>query len=151
MSCNEDDNKKRTKSETTKAKYNDDGSLESLQYSSSDSSNLRPSSTIQRNSDIDRQSRMREEWCKIFNQSQKEQTISSASKKNYTQVKLKVLDTENLPFGDDITASSEGIKILFHNINGIKDEANWYQIITTMMELQVDIPSTNAGGAMQKQ
>jgi hypothetical protein len=119
--------------------HTDDGSRESLQYSSSGSLHLRLSNTIQRNININRQLRIREEWCKIFRQPQKEQIANTIPARNYTQVKLKVMDIENLSFGDDINTPSDSVKILFHNINGIKDEANWYQIITTMMELQVDI------------
>lgn len=44
-----------------------------------------------------------------------------------------------MAFGDDVYEKFDGVKILFQNINGIKDEANWFQIMTTMMELQVEI------------
>jgi hypothetical protein len=44
-----------------------------------------------------------------------------------------------MPVGDDIHENHEGEKFLFHNINGIKDDDNWHQIMTTMKELQVDI------------
>jgi hypothetical protein len=50
-----------------------------------------------------------------------------------------VNDTDNQPFGDDIHGNNNGVKIMFHNINGIKDEGNWHQIMTTMQELQIEI------------
>jgi hypothetical protein len=49
------------------------------------------------------------------------------------------MDMENLQFGDDIHGHFEGTKIIFHNINGIKDETNRNQIMTTMTELQINI------------
>jgi hypothetical protein len=44
---------------------------------------------------------------------------------------------ENLPFGDDVTTHMDYEGILFHNINGIKDAHNWYQINTMMKELNM--------------
>jgi hypothetical protein len=38
-----------------------------------------------------------------------------------------------------MTDSDNNEKVLFYNINGMKDTTNWYQIITTMKELNVDI------------
>jgi hypothetical protein len=52
---------------------------------------------------------------------------------------LKTHESINLPFGDDINAQTEGKTILFHNINGIKDEANWHQIMATMKEIKADV------------
>jgi hypothetical protein len=49
------------------------------------------------------------------------------------------MHTSNLPFGDDIMEDTNYDTILFHNINGIKEETNWYQISKTMAELQVSI------------
>jgi hypothetical protein len=45
----------------------------------------------------------------------------------------------NEPFGDNIMNDSEAETILFQNINGIKDETNWTQIIHTMKDLNIDI------------
>jgi hypothetical protein len=44
---------------------------------------------------------------------------------------------DNTPFGDNIEYNADSACFLFHNINGVKDEANWAQINTTMHELQV--------------
>jgi exonuclease III len=57
----------------------------------------------------------------------------------YTQIELQNNYLSNMPFGDDIHDDSPGEKIIFHNINGIKDEDNWHQIMATMSELNVDI------------
>jgi hypothetical protein len=47
--------------------------------------------------------------------------------------------TTNMPHGDDIMESDDYTKILFHNINGMKETTHWYQIMTTMKETQTDI------------
>jgi hypothetical protein len=52
--------------------------------------------------------------------------------KRFTQMKLHTLTMSNLPFGDDITEPTEDQTILFHNINGLKDGTNWFQILKTM-------------------
>jgi hypothetical protein len=54
------------------------------------------------------------------------------------QPKLHACNTENDSFGDDITQESDVETILFQNINGIKDDTNWAQIINTMHELKID-------------
>jgi hypothetical protein len=59
--------------------------------------------------------------------------------KRYLQTKLLTNIDSNDHHGDNIFAAQENERILFHNINGIKDEANWFQIITTMSELNVSI------------
>jgi hypothetical protein len=63
------------------------------------------------------------------------------------------MTSSNLPFGDDVHEQSNGERIIFHNINGIKDESNLHQIMMTMKELQADIfgfakrnRSINGGG-----
>jgi hypothetical protein len=62
---------------------------------------------------------------------------------------------DNTPFGDNIEHNSD-YECLFHNINGIKDDANWTQINETMRELQVtgfgfaEINATCRGSALQK-
>jgi hypothetical protein len=38
-----------------------------------------------------------------------------------------------------MTSSDDAETILFHNINGMKDDTNWYQIIATMKELNIEI------------
>jgi hypothetical protein len=45
----------------------------------------------------------------------------------------------NEAFGDNKTSEPHDDTILFHNINGIKDESHWAQVITTMKELEVEI------------
>jgi hypothetical protein len=66
------------------------------------------------------------------------------------------MTSSNLPFGDNIHEGTDGDKILFHNINGIKDSTNWFQIITTMKELNAnifgftEINQTMAGGELHK-
>jgi hypothetical protein len=63
---------------------------------------------------------------------------------------------ENTPFGDIIEYNTDRECFLFHNINGIKDEANWTQINETMKELQVtcfgfsEINVTCRGRTMQR-
>jgi hypothetical protein len=37
--------------------------------------------------------------------------------------------SENLPFGNDITSDDHFEGFLFHNVNGLKDEHNWFQIL----------------------
>jgi hypothetical protein len=59
--------------------------------------------------------------------------------KRYSQIRLKASTTTNDIYGDDMTNSDDAETILFHNINGMKDEKNWYQIIATMKDLNVDI------------
>jgi hypothetical protein len=62
------------------------------------------------------------------------------TKTNYTQTRLVTDTTNNLPFGNllsDNSTSSE--RIVFHNINGMKDQTNWYQIINAMRENDVNI------------
>jgi hypothetical protein len=67
-------------------------------------------------------------------------TPSQRKEKQYMQIRLHTDTTTNLPFGDNILDSPEdGTIILNHNINGIKDQTNWYQIMNTMKELNVDI------------
>jgi hypothetical protein len=45
----------------------------------------------------------------------------------------------NLHYGDNIFDTPEHEIIFFHNINGMKHDDNWFQIITTMHELNVTI------------
>jgi hypothetical protein len=69
------------------------------------------------------------------------QTIESASYGNKKYIQTTVSNEEhlNLPFGDHILDEKQGCIILFHNINGMKDEKNWYQILSTMKDMNVDI------------
>jgi hypothetical protein len=52
-------------------------------------------------------------------------------------MKLTPMQTSNLSEGDDIHEDIEAEMIYFHNVNGIKKEQNWYQILTTLKELNV--------------
>jgi hypothetical protein len=114
---------------------------DSLQYSSSDDTqvcHLRPTTTIRKSNDVgSRYARI--QWQKLFKHSKNETTKSTIKHKRYSQFKLKTFETDNLPVGDDIHEQHDGEIFLFHNINGIKDDDNWHQILTTMKELQIDI------------
>jgi hypothetical protein len=64
---------------------------------------------------------------------------SSVNNNKYIQTTVNQEDHLNLPFGDCIMDEKQGCTILFHNINGMKDNKNWYQILATMKDLNVDI------------
>jgi hypothetical protein len=67
-------------------------------------------------------------------------TTPAKDKKSYIQIPLQTSMMNNAPYGDDIESISDNSEIiLFHNINGMKDHTNWYQIMTTMLELNVRI------------
>jgi hypothetical protein len=55
------------------------------------------------------------------------------------QSKLKYNLQTNKAFCNNILDTSELDTFFFHNINGIKDDNNWHQIIHTMKELNVNI------------
>jgi hypothetical protein len=65
-------------------------------------------------------------------------SLSSGNKK-YIQTTVRHEEHLNLPFGDHILDEKQGCIILFHNINGMKDNKNWYQILSTMKDMNVDI------------
>jgi hypothetical protein len=69
------------------------------------------------------------------------QTIKSVSYGNKKYIQTTVSNEEhlNLPFGDHILDEKQGCIILFHNINGMNDEKNWYQILSTMKDMNVNI------------
>jgi hypothetical protein len=103
----------------------------SLNYSTStDSDNedtaLRPSITISKNTEVSAQRQVNT-------------NENHPNQKRFTQLKLHNSTMSNLPFGDDIMEPTEDQTILFHNINGLKDGTNWFQILTTMQEMNVDI------------
>jgi exonuclease III len=129
-------NKQHQRNDTT---YNEDSSqADSLNYSSSDSdiTRLRPTITIQTSTDIDsgkamiRKTRMADYM---------NTTRQSKDRGKYHQIKLTPMQTTNLPIGDDINEQTNIKTILFHNINGIKEEENWFQILMSMNELKADI------------
>jgi hypothetical protein len=72
-----------------------------------------------------------------------DKSISEAHKKDrqkwFTQSKIIPSNATNLPFGDDIQENTEGETIIFHNINGMKDSTNWFQIMRTMKEINADV------------
>jgi hypothetical protein len=71
---------------------------------------------------------------------QKASETKTKDRQKYHQVKLKPMETTNLPIGDDINEDTDFVETtLFHNINEIKEELNWYQIMTMMKELRADI------------
>jgi exonuclease III len=74
------------------------------------------------------------------------EAYSNATKMNtckdtnkFHQIKLNPMQTTNLPIGDDINERMNSDTILFHNINGIKEDSNWFQILMTMNELKANI------------
>jgi hypothetical protein len=116
---------------------------DSLTYSLKDSSSYkfgpRPSSTYTRTCAADalpseEQNNRRK---KSLHQHLNNNTIKEH--KNFHQIKLKPMHTSNLPFGDDIMEDTNYDTILFHNMNGIKEETNWHQISKTMAELKVSL------------
>lgn len=119
--------KRNTKLHSTESE--DTASLEysSTSDSSIESTKLRPSTTIKKNSEV--------EEIKSCQGSRN----TSMHETRFTQMKLKSQTETNVPFGDDIHEQTDDQTILFHNINGIKDSTNWFQIITTMRELNVDV------------
>jgi hypothetical protein len=68
-----------------------------------------------------------------------DRNTKSRKGKKYLQIKLHTDIDSNDHYGDNIFDQHNHEIILFHNINGIKDETNWFQIITTMSELNTSI------------
>jgi hypothetical protein len=91
---------------------------------------IRPSITIRQTKDTD-------QAISPDNTNHNERLLRT--QRQFTQIKLNTLQTDNLPFGDDISEPHDGETIIFHNINGIKDMTNWFQILMTMTELNIDI------------
>jgi hypothetical protein len=70
----------------------------------------------------------------------KEHESRTGGRNKYMQIRLQPFTSTNIPYGDNIMADNDNNeKVLFHNINGMKDTTNWYQIITTMKELNIEI------------
>jgi hypothetical protein len=116
-----------------------------LCYSASDSESeeiaLRPSSTITQNKQLSRKS-LNPAWGKIFRYKTtgEKTTNSTTNMKRFIQPKLRAHNMDNVHFGDTIQKNHSNVEtILFQNINGIKDDSNWNQIIHTMKELDIDI------------
>jgi hypothetical protein len=84
----------------------------------------RPSSTYGRTRKLDAE--ITEERKHQQNKSQHQQIHNKTTKdqKNLYQIKMKSMHSNNLPFGDDIMEDTNKDTILFHNINGIKEETN---------------------------
>jgi hypothetical protein len=81
---------------------------------------------------------MTQRWADIF----KKESLRGRETKDtqkFHQIKSKPMETSNLPVGDKIHEETDLETILFHNINWIRDETNWYQILMTMKELRADI------------
>lgn len=127
-------------------------SQNSLTYStdSSDDSILRPSSTIKWKSNASppgkSKVKLREDWKDLFLHSstninkRQQQLMETHSKVPLLQTKIfnpASFQSDNLPFGDNIQSQSDTEGVLFHNINGIKDESNWTQINITMSEINI--------------
>jgi hypothetical protein len=160
----------------------ENNSTNSLSYSSSSESSsenttsthssntvLRPSVTIHRRTDINKQRRkkgqLNDEWQLLFQNAIRQQTIQQTvthqpdGQSHPIQTTIfnpNSFQADNLPFSDEINIFSEVEGFLFHNINGIKDEANWTQINLTMAELNitcfglVEINTTLRGLAFSK-
>jgi hypothetical protein len=64
---------------------------------------------------------------------------SKHHKQRFTQIHLQSESTTNTHYGDKFDSSEEFDTVLFHNINGMKDTTNWYQVLLTMKELNVNI------------
>jgi hypothetical protein len=105
----------------------------------SDDSLLRPSSTIGRQ----KRKGLNQSWENIFQTRNKaNQKVESSKNKKFMQPKIFHHQLSNQAIGVNIlsqTELSEIETIWFHNINGMKDEKNWAQIITTMKENNIDI------------
>jgi hypothetical protein len=173
---------KRQKEKPYKTKINLNKSIasstDSFSYSSSDSSDknssnssitqsthLRPSSTIYPKTNSQNQKRnapkLNQEWKNFFTATSRMSSSLSTHQANHDKTPLrqtKILNQDsfqkdNLPFGDSVHDNNEIEGFLFHNINGIKDESNWTQINLTMSELNiscfglVEINSTLRGTA----
>jgi hypothetical protein len=112
-----------------------------LEYSTDDSSlaELRPSSTIVR----PKRQGLIQSWEKIFQASRKRNTEPKPmSTKQFIQPKMAYHQESNKAVGVNILMHTESLDlktIWFHNINGMKDEKNWAQIITTMKENKINI------------
>jgi hypothetical protein len=89
-----------------------------------------------------------QQWKELLRQACTNQKIRKKSQKSLTKADNKKFhqdtisnpqnhSTDNLPFGDDVTADLDYEGIVFHNVNGLKDKHNWYQILTTMKELNI--------------
>jgi exonuclease V gamma subunit len=88
---------------------------DSLQYSSSSitpDSSLRPSVTIKRMADTDTLNHVKSQWKEIFGRSIKEIPTENYNPKKFSQLKLKLMNSDNLPFGDEIKGSTKGEKSL---------------------------------------
>jgi hypothetical protein len=98
---------------------------------------LQPSSTIAHAKNKSTQSR----WKAVSKN--KQTTRATAAFEQPTnkciQPRLHYFNLSNEAIGNDITSETDYDTILFHNINGIKDESNWAQIITTMKENRINV------------
>jgi hypothetical protein len=97
--------------------------------------NLRPTTTIRHNQDIE----IRRNSKTTLEEKSKSEVHQKDRPQRFTQTKIITLYATNLPFGDDIQENADGETILFHNINGMKDSTNWFQILMTMNEINADI------------
>jgi hypothetical protein len=62
-------------------------------------------------------------WQEIFRQTSEKQRNDQ---KQFYQIKLTPMHTSNLSVGDNTHEDIESETILFHNVNGIKEEQNWH-------------------------
>jgi hypothetical protein len=117
-----------------------------MEYSSSSSNSnqtievtLRPSITINQEQQLSARS-LNPAWEKNFRQKAPQGKNTKQREKRYIQPKPLNHESDNQHFGDFIqTFPKEAETILFQNINGIKDDMNWHQVIHSMKESKVDI------------
>jgi hypothetical protein len=146
------DKSTRHKTKNNPIKNNDESQRENMndsteyqRHSASDSSSvglLIPTSVHLKAQSKNRRSTIRA-WENIFrNRSKTNIPLEHGKPLTYIQTRLKppaisVMSNRNI--GDSIPNHSEDETIIFHNINGLKDENNWHQILQTMQDLNADI------------
>jgi hypothetical protein len=91
----------------------------------------------------------KKQWEKLFNKyrtqvnNSRQHDIPSATKQRHKLRQQRLhpsqYQQENIPFGDDINKDNSYEGIIFHNINGLKDEHNWLQIMLTMQEINASV------------
>jgi hypothetical protein len=101
------------------------------------------------NSQNDESENTRKQWEKLFDRHRtqenksRQQDTPSATKQQHKlrqqRIQASQYQQENVPFGDDINKEGSYEGIIFHNINGLKDEHNWLQIMLTMKEINASI------------
>jgi hypothetical protein len=89
--------------------------------------------------------KLTKQWEKLFMRStskmgQTKEHERTESKKRYNQstiINTNGYHENNLPWGDNAETNTQYEGIVFHNVNGLKDIHNWWQILASMKELNV--------------